>query len=506
MKNFKYYLGLFAVFTLLFTSCSKEEGGVAVSNEDTVQLQFGALLNDFAVNESKAHETDPTVCRDAAPSYVLVGVTNSDGIYVGTGGGTSTPSLFQVNIQSNNGSWETSYSEDLALAAGDYNLEYFIVYSSDDEVLWVAPRAGGDYASSVPNALPIEIELAAGTKPYINVDVLCFLERNEEAYGYVFFDINLITVTNNYCIFVNFCDDTTGREYPAQFQVDVWADSYDGSEIVIDGSMNSVSGSGNSFAATVLCLPLPPLGDGELYYVRVSVQDAGDYDAGAMDFKEFTISQADINQQSNEVPRYEHVRINCDNDDGNGECDQTNPNDDCDDDGILNKCDTDNPNYDSFDCDGDSIMNGQDNCPNRANPDQEDDQDCDGILDIDEAEGCVNNPDPDCGDSTPPPTCINDAVCDRFNDQFTKDASALQIIKVAFGDLTLEFIAEGMAVGVTPVVPFEISAMEVTVNGTPVCLTLTNPGEGGRIVIDNLTAADAPISLGLKVNYCSILE
>jgi len=309
MKKLNYYLSPVAILALFLTSCSKEDSTIADSNnQETFQIQFGTLLNDI---ESKAHGTLPGECRDAAPSYVMVGIENSDGIYIGPGGGTTTPSLFRIEIKNNNGSWETTYSEALGLPAGNYSLEYFIVYSADGQVLWVAPREGGDYASSVGEPLPQAINLGAGTKPYINVDVLCFIPRDEEAYGYLFFDIELTTVESNYCIFVNFCDDETGREYPAKFELDIWADSFGGSDVVIDGEMNSVSGTGNSFAATVLCSALPPLGEGEVYYVRVTVLDAGGYNADASDFVEFTISQADIDAQPLEVPAYEHVRINC---------------------------------------------------------------------------------------------------------------------------------------------------------------------------------------------------
>ena len=357
MKNFKSYITYLAVFALLFTSCSKEESGLNVTDQDTVQLQFGALLNNFETRQaSKAHLTDPTACRDADPAYVSLGLTDdATGFFVG-GPGNSDPYLINVNIKDNNGSWETEYSDVLGLPAGDYTLEYFIVYSADNEVLWVAPRAGGDYASSVGSPLPMAIDLEAGTKPYIMVDVLCYIPRNEEAYGYVFFDIDLTTVENNYCIFVNYCDDATGREYPAKFMVDVWADGYDGADVVIDGAMNSVSGTGNSFAATVLCMALPPLGEGEIYYVRVSVLTAGAYTADASDIKEFTVDQADIEAQLLETPRYEHVRINCGDDDGGTGCNLDDPNADCDDDGVPNGIDQ---------CEGEGVRGNVDEvgCP-----------------------------------------------------------------------------------------------------------------------------------------------
>ncbi|MFN4762641.1 hypothetical protein ACKGJN_05905 [Gillisia sp. Q332] len=304
-------------------------------------------------------------CRDADPAYVLVALTDDSDAWVANKNpeapGADADDFIKINIKNNSGSWETEYSEDLGLPAGTYQLEYFIVYSADHQVLWVAPREGGAYAGSVGDPLPQEIVLGAGTKPYIEVDVLCFVPREEEAFGYIFFDINLIEVENNYCIFVNYCDDETGREYPALFEVDVWADGYDGSEVIVDGEMNSVSGAGNSFAATVLCFPLSPLGEGELYYVRVTVLDAGAYDADASDFFEFTITQADIDAQLLQTPRYEHIRINCG--DNQGDCPVTPQDPDGD-------CKPDN------DCVGAEC----DNCPGVFNPGQED-EDEDGIGD-----------------------------------------------------------------------------------------------------------------------------
>jgi len=315
MKNFNYYLGFFAIFSLFFTSCSKEESNdlVDFDTQEKIQIQFGTLLNE--IDYQTPLSDDPVECNTAAPSYVLVALTDSNGNWVAgknpEAAGADEDDFIKINIKNNGGSLETEFSPELGLIAGTYQLEYFIVYSNDDQVLWVAPRLGGDYASSVSNPLPQEIVLAPGTKPYIEVDVLCFVPRMEEAFGYVFFDINLVEVENNFCIFVNFCDDTTGKEYPALFRVDVWADAFGGSDVVVDGEMNSVSGSDNSFAATVLCFPLPPLEGDDTYFVRITVLDAGAYNADGSDFVQFEINQHDIDDQLNLTPRYEHIRINC---------------------------------------------------------------------------------------------------------------------------------------------------------------------------------------------------
>jgi len=329
MKKINYYLSFIAILALLFTSCSKEETDLAgLDGQDTFQLQFGTLLSDF--DQSKDHLSgDPVECRVADPSYVLVALTDSNNDWVaGMNPEADANDFIKINIKNNNGSWETQYSDVLGLPAGTYKLQYFIVYSADDQVLWVAPREGGAYAGTVADPLPQTIELGAGTKPYVDVDVLCFVPRMEEAYGYIFFDLNLIRITNNYCIFVNYCDDETGREYPAKFMVDVWADGYDGSEVVIDGEMNAITQSGDYPAASVLCFPLPPLQGDDTYFVRVTVMNDAllPYTSDASDVVQFQINQSDIDAQLDETPRYEHLKINCNPNQGEPYCTPTTSN------------------------------------------------------------------------------------------------------------------------------------------------------------------------------------
>ena len=371
MKKLNYLLSYIAILALLFTSCSKEETAADPNVQETFQIQFGTLLNDFNKQQQDFGE-----CQDDVdPDYVLVALTDASDAWVAgknpEAPGADVNDFIKINIKNNNGSWETEYSEELGLPAGTYQLQYFIVYSADDQVLWVAPREGGAYASSVGDPLPQVIVLGAGTKPYIEVDVLCFNLRSEDAFGYIFFDIDLTEEENNYCIFVNFCDDETGREYPAMFEVDVWADGYDGSEVIFNGE-NSVSEVGD-FAATVLCFPLPPLEGDDTYFVRVTVLTAGAYVADASDFFEFEISQADIFAQLEQTPRYEHIRINCDG---------TPPDDDQDDDGTdddLDNCPT-VPNPDQENSDNDTLGDACDNCPFVDNENQTD-TDGDGVGD-----------------------------------------------------------------------------------------------------------------------------
>ncbi len=311
MKHFKFSIAWLAMLALIFTSCSKEEADTGIEDQELIEISFRSLLNDFN-NQNK--QESPQECREGTPAYVWIGITDSDGNYIGEGGGTPTVNLIEVMLKYNSsmGLWETTYSEELALPAGDYQLQHFIVYSSDDTVLWVAPRAEGSFGDYVDDPLPQPINLAAGTKPYISVDVLCYEARNEEAYGYLFFDINLNRVENSYCVFVNYCYDENGREVPAHFMVEVWRDGFGGDdEIILNNYMNDVNTDGTWPAASVLCFALPDIGDGVLY-ARVSILDTDYYDADpTINFIDFEITQADIDAQELMVPAYEHIRYDC---------------------------------------------------------------------------------------------------------------------------------------------------------------------------------------------------
>lgn len=319
MNHFKNYLACLAVFALFFSSCSKEEADPGVEDQELVQVTFGSILSDLK-NETK--QSDPGECREGTPSYVLVGITQGESAsstnYVDDGDAGDGDEMIQVGLKWNSsmGVYETQYSDLLALPAGPYHLQHFVVYDSDHNVQWVAPRSEGAYGSNVDNALPQPIDLIGGSKPYIAVDVLCFIPRSEEAYGYLFFDLNQYRIENNYCIFVDFCWDETGRDYPAQFSVEVWSDDFDGTQVSLNNSMNTVDVTGDWPAASVLCFALPEIGVDDLYYVRVSLLDytgAYELDPTQNYIIEFTVSQDEIDAQEAMVEgAYEHLRFNCD--------------------------------------------------------------------------------------------------------------------------------------------------------------------------------------------------
>ena len=324
MKNFKVYIAYLAIFAMIFTSCSKDENSVVdldESNSEAVELTFGAVLNDLANRSmNKAHFDDVPTCSDADPAFAIIGIS-VDGVV--------KPDVTVAILSDSNG-YFTAYSEALKILipSGEsvtITLNSFIVYDGDpslpgSEIIWIAPieNEAGEFDGYVDNPLPFDFELEAGSKPYIDVEVLCFDRRMVNEYGYVFFDISdkeLIEL----CLFGNFCTPE-GRHYVANYSVDVWLRNSDGSlgtQLYDDVTRISTLVNGE-YAASPLCLVLPDDTDlDESYYVEISILDGPNYNTTPRLVKTLTITDAGVRAFFNDevTSEYAHFFVGCDIDD-----------------------------------------------------------------------------------------------------------------------------------------------------------------------------------------------
>lgn len=289
-----------AVAGLLFSSCSKEEEITKGLDEEMATLSFGTLLEDLA-NKSGLKQQLEVIpeCSDDLPSFVEVALSQ-DGSWV-VGSDTAplrvdlhpTPEDFDGDGVDN---YFTKESAQLKLVPGTYNLEYFTVHNAQGDVIWKAPRTQGSFGSVVDAALPMAIQLGAGTKKYVSVDVLCFDDRMVNEYGYLFFDL----VTNEaieFCVFGNFCD-ATGRHFPAHFRVDAW--NYSGDDQApkgqsLSGAMNNVgvNNDGDAFAEPV-CLTLPNTSGTDEYYIEITLLDSDTYETEERIVRSGVITDEDV--------------------------------------------------------------------------------------------------------------------------------------------------------------------------------------------------------------------
>jgi len=289
MKKINYYLTLCAMLALVLTGCSTEEtAGVPEDSSSKATLSFGAILNqaERAQASQKAHLADFPECSDATPDhvrYVLSGPVN-----VGT---MQNPA--EVDISSNPGDYDddgedeffTLESDDLELPEGNYTLEYFAVYDDDDNLIWVAPLEGDNLANYVDNPISANgFFLSAGTKKYVDVNVLCYDKRMVNEYGYLFFELETFEALD-FCIFGNVCDEN-GRHFVASYSVDVWVsvNGEKGEQLYDDVSNNVVLVNGE-YSSDPVCFALPDTSEEDEYFFEITLLNGPGYtsdDAGTI--------------------------------------------------------------------------------------------------------------------------------------------------------------------------------------------------------------------------------
>ena len=347
MKNFKNYLACLTAFTLIFTSCSKDETS-SVDPGEKATLSFGAIVNDLATKASgKQSISDLPDCSDDAAAYVEIVLLENGTAVVGT---TADP--YRVDLVP--GQIFTEEDSELELEPGTYTLDHFSVYNEAGDLLWLAPKGGmlGDF---IDNPLPLDISLGAGVKKYVDVPVLCYDNRDVNEYGYQFFELDA-SQWFKFCFFANYCTPE-GRHYPAKYSVDISVDGeplYTGVENVVGTNED-----GDSFAEP-LCFALPNIEDyaDDFEYIEYTVtllDWEGVYDAQDGQVISGSLSRDDIeaNFDGADNVDYEHLRFNC----GpvEGECVPGTPT--------------------PGDADGDCIPDGEDPCP-QVPADQDRDGDC----------------------------------------------------------------------------------------------------------------------------------
>lgn len=315
-------MSLVAVFALLFTSCSKDEAGVENTNTESATLSFGAIVNDLVTNRAASKQAigDLPDCNDAATAdyvHIYLVRVNDDGSTTPAVGTAATP--YRVNLVS--GQVYTQEDAALELVPGNYRLEHFAVYdevSGDDDLIWLAPRAGSALGEFVDNALPLNIDLRAGVKKYVDVSVLCFDNRNVNQYGYLFFEIDT-NVALTYCFFANVCDDD-GMHYTARYSVSIWSGTNANGVPLYTNVVNNTDRYNNGdFYATPLCFALPDNDDmnEEYLYYEVTLLDwEGNYGDVAQVTESGTITKAEIlanfGDDAEDNVEYNHIRFGCD--------------------------------------------------------------------------------------------------------------------------------------------------------------------------------------------------
>ena len=270
MKKFIFYsfcaLGVWAA-----TSCSSEE--TPENPSEKASISFGAVLEGLAARSGfKQQASNLPDCSDNVPAYVEVVLSGTRQI-----GSTEVPLVVEINPtpsdEDKDGEPEyfTREVSELELEPGTYKLDYFAVYSSADELLWLAPMNDSQLGGFVDNPLPLSFNLGAGAKKYLDVEVLCFDNRDVNEYGYLFFDLEF-TRSIEFCMYGNFCDEN-GRHFGAAYSASIWSGT-DVSGEQLYSNVANVTGTNEQGDATAseLCFDLPDTAGEDQYYLEIYME------------------------------------------------------------------------------------------------------------------------------------------------------------------------------------------------------------------------------------------
>ncbi|WP_026838042.1 hypothetical protein [Gillisia sp. JM1] len=404
MKTINYYWSIFAFVALLFTSCTTEETAVDTSPDakNSAELTFGALLDNLANRSmNKDHFSQVPTCSDAEPDMAMVTFS-----YPGSGG----DKVVEVGISEDSDGYFTEYNELLKIPVAQgteftkVTLKGFRVYDSSDNLIWVAPIAPGDFAGYITKPLPFDVDVYAGTKPYIDVEVLCFDRRDVNEYGYPFFDL-VPGKIYPLCFFANLC--VGERHFVGDYTLDLYYDDGTGRiQLYTSGDANAMPTTGlanGNYFANPLCVVVPDKPEGfldsqdYLFYVITPKDWTGNYgDVNNTPLAEEGLSWNDVNALLNtdgETNEYIHVFIGCDDTPGGGD-DCASNGGDIDGDGVCDDID------DCINGVGDGCPGGGDDCTDNGG-----DLDGDGVCDdIDDCingvgDGCDNGNGDDCDET-----------------------------------------------------------------------------------------------------------
>lgn len=301
-----------AVFSMIFSSCSKDEPQTDTTEKAT--LSFSAVVNDLmAKGNTKQALADIPACSDDDPAYVRVVLKMGDEEIVGT-----SDDPYRIDLVA--GQLFTKEDPALELDPGTYSLDHFAVYNATDDLIWIAPRLGSDLAAFVDGALPLSINLGAGVKKYVDVPVLCFDDRDVNEYGYLFFELDA-TRAYEFCFFANYCDDD-GRHFTANYSLNVWLGTDNTGAVLYSGlePVTGINDDGDYFASPLcIALPVNDNPDEDYIYYEMTLLDWPDnYGSVTPIVLSGTLSRSDIEANfgpDNQV-EYEHLRFNCE---GQGE-------------------------------------------------------------------------------------------------------------------------------------------------------------------------------------------
>lgn len=310
MKNFNPQFIYLFLLVMLFSACSVEEDDISKFEEAEELISLSLNISSLDIERNlltKQKTEDFPACLDDIPFYVEIILMQDDKEMLGD---ATTP--FRIDLVSNE--MFTRDVPEMKLPPGKYYLDYCAVYTEAGTLMCLAPTADSPMAIFTDAPMPMSIELSGGSKPFPDVPVMCYDDRDVNEYGYVFNDLKTNSVYE-FCFFANYCHDN-GRHFSAKYSLDISVND----ELVYSDKINATGKYENGdFYADPLCVALPNLLEFEddeeyidytltllpwedVYFLEEEMQITG------------SLSRNDIlaHFDGNENVEYKHIFFNCD--------------------------------------------------------------------------------------------------------------------------------------------------------------------------------------------------
>ena len=316
----------FLVMIIVCASACSKQDDTGSDSLVVATLSLDAVFNDIAASSGDVNyilNKKPS-CLDSSPAYVAVVLSGTKSI-----GSLNKPFIIPVDParkgNSKMGKLRGGDGTELELEPGTYSLDYFVVYDGDPakketNLLWIAPTKESEFSSYVEGPLPLKIDLGAGTKKNLKVDVLCANPVSDEILtDFALSPVELIDV----CFFINYCSPA-GRHYSANYTLNLWlGDSNEGELLYSNESPETGLNEDGDFYADPLCLKVPvPLDEAnnvENYLYYEVALDSWEENYGTVESVIISgeLTLEDIKENISEQGKidYLHLNFSCDADD-----------------------------------------------------------------------------------------------------------------------------------------------------------------------------------------------
>jgi len=173
MKNLIGSLSLIMLVVFAFSSCEKNSGN---TSKGTAKFSVASIDESNQTKSAFANDDSALVSY-----HIVVSIEDMDGNPV------LTDELIPVYL------FGTGFiSDEVEMAAGDYNLTKFMVINAAGEVILATPVGGSPLAYLVDNPLPISFSIIGGTSTMIAPELLTVGDYSPGDFGYISFGGQII--------------------------------------------------------------------------------------------------------------------------------------------------------------------------------------------------------------------------------------------------------------------------------------------------------------------------